>query len=252
MSEIKTNPLRLLTVPEGTLLGFKACPGRDAARLFAHCAEQLHTSLWSAIYVQLSLEQAINYVPNQYGRGENVCCICRVVTRQTLKIAVCDDERLGDQKISSNDKAQMVRDAVVLTPELEWELGVESIESPVLNMFGARNHALCLIDCENYELAMPHNLVHRDWLQLECLMVLPASTTIPGGVIGSVIFLPPNPNDGQEQKEAKDALRASFVNLPKLKPWDLADPVCLGSTLADRLENELSMKVRATWFGIVD
>ena len=241
-------PLRLLTIPKGTLLGFKACPGRDATRLLTHCAEKKHTALWSAIYVQLSLQQAINYVPNQYDRGEEVCCICRMTTRQPLQIAVFEDVRMGDNEMSSEDKAQLVRDAVLQTPELDWKLNANDTKGPLLNIFGARGFALCLLDCETYEVAMPHNLVHTDWLTTECLIILPASTTIPGGVIGSIIVFPRSPNDNQKEGEAKEALRIAFQKLPTLRPWDLADPVCLGQTLEDRLGNDLSLDVRSTWF----
>ena len=61
--------VRVLELPAGTLLGWKAAPGASCQRLFEH-ARDISTSCdpnesptpdWSGIYVQLTLEQAVNY-----------------------------------------------------------------------------------------------------------------------------------------------------------------------------------------------
>ena len=87
------------------------------------------SALWSAIYIQLSLAQAISYVPNQYERGEEVCCVCRVTVRDTFQIAVLDDPRMTDPNISSKDKAEMVQNAVARTPALQWSVEGEANEA---------------------------------------------------------------------------------------------------------------------------
>jgi hypothetical protein len=60
---------RVVELPAGTLLGWKAAPGASCQRLFEH-AREISTSCdpnesptpdWSGIYVQLTLEQAVNY-----------------------------------------------------------------------------------------------------------------------------------------------------------------------------------------------
>jgi hypothetical protein len=59
----------VVELPAGTLLGWKAAPGATCQRLFEH-ARDISTSCdpdesptpdWSGIYVQLTLEQAVNY-----------------------------------------------------------------------------------------------------------------------------------------------------------------------------------------------
>ena len=235
-------PLKIITVDAGTLLGFKACPGVDASILLNHASSSSSSSsssspsysssaLWSAIYIQLSLAQAISYVPNQYERGEEVCCVCRVTVRDTFQIAVLDDPRMTDPNISSKDKAEMVQNAVARTPALQWSVEGEANEAketetpPVLQIFGEHRHALCLLDCENYELALPHCLFSTVRLALECLFVFPVSTTILGGVIGGIYFVPSNPNEGEDEESnttASNTLRSSFEQLlPQLSKWEL-------------------------------
>ena len=59
-----------IELKEGNLVGFKAAPGTDCGRLFAHARENGNGSQdWSGIYVQLDMAQAIRYVTNQYKRG---------------------------------------------------------------------------------------------------------------------------------------------------------------------------------------
>ena len=48
------------TEKEGNLVGFKAAPGTDCGRLFAHARENGNG---------LDMAQAIRYVTNQYKRG---------------------------------------------------------------------------------------------------------------------------------------------------------------------------------------
>ena len=255
-------PLRLITIPAGTLLGFKACPGIDASRLLSHAKEQPHVALWSGIYVQLSLSQAVSYVPNQYERGEDTCCVCRLTTRRQLS-AVCDDIRMADVGVSSSDKATRVLDAVRRTPSLmhweeeeEAEVQEEKKEEeessstavhPVLGVFGAHDHALCLLDCENYELALPHSLFTSEWFELEALFVFPISIKIPGGVVGGIQFLPSNPNEEEDGSQIT-ALRAAFERMPTLSKWDMADAAMLGPTLEAQFEKEKLLEaVRSSW-----
>ena len=49
-----------------------------------------------------------------------------------------EDIRMGDNEISSKDKAQLVRDAVLQTPKLDWKLDANDTEGPLLNIFGAK------------------------------------------------------------------------------------------------------------------
>ena len=57
-------------------------------------------------------------------------------------------------------------------------------------------YSFCMVDCEDYELAVPHSLFMSDNLDLDPILVLERSTIIPGGVIGKMEFLPVADNDG--------------------------------------------------------
>ena len=65
--------VRIIELPSGTLVGWKAAPGPDCKRLFEHALsfhnvpdlQESPVTDWSAIYVQLDVAQAIRYVPNQ-------------------------------------------------------------------------------------------------------------------------------------------------------------------------------------------
>ena len=118
-------PLRIVQVPAGAFLGFKACPGRDATQMFEHCASRDGISaskdpVWSGIYIQLSLAQSINYLPNQFERPlghplylhERLASIVElsVMNNSTggLIIAISDDPRMADSRVSNHDKAWLI------------------------------------------------------------------------------------------------------------------------------------------------
>ena len=122
---ICAKPLRLIKVPCGALLGFKACPGSDASQMLEHCASHDNVShsrdpVWSGIYVQLSLAQAINYLPNQYERPrghplflyDRLASVVelRVASKSGLQVALSDDPRLCDTRISNHNKAWLIFD----------------------------------------------------------------------------------------------------------------------------------------------
>ena len=121
-----TRPLRIVEIPPGSLVGFKAFPSSGTAQLLEHCASHdgVYTSknpLWSGIYVQLTLAQAINYLPNQFERAhdhplylqDRVASIVELRVpsgNEPLQIAVSDDPRIADTRISSTDKAWLIFD----------------------------------------------------------------------------------------------------------------------------------------------
>ena len=129
-ASVCASALRIVTIPAGTFLGFKACPGPDAAQMLAHCARHDGISasrdpVWSGIYVQLSLAQAINYLPNQYERpmGHPLYLHKRLASvvelsvgasgehvKDGLSVAITDDPRMADTRISNHDKAWLIFD----------------------------------------------------------------------------------------------------------------------------------------------
>jgi len=139
--------IRTVELQGGALVGFKAAPGTDCCRLFAHAkATQGHdqgespTPDWSGIYVQLDMEQAVNYVPNQFDRGESTVSVValRVRENQCLRICVCEDERMADASISSKAKAELVRNQVSSSSDLL----AHDPAVPLLAAFGQKGLAL--------------------------------------------------------------------------------------------------------------
>ena len=253
-------PLRQVTIPSGTLLGFKACPGNDAKRLLKHASIDPgeSVSLWSGIYVQLSLAQAIHYAPNQYDRGEDTCCICTIVTKQPLNVAISEDLLMADVSISSTDKAGRILWALEETPldVLGFRRIPGEYHPSVVGFFGSHDCALCLLDCETYELALPHALFTENRFHFETVLVFPKSTLIPGGVIGGMEFLPDSGDDDndkdvdpqQRQQQRRVDRRAVHEALPTLRRSELADAASLGSILEERFEtHNLLPSVRADW-----
>ena len=71
MASVVGSGPRVVELPAGTLVGFKAAPGESSSRLFQHTREQDSPCAdWAAIYVQLDIEQAVNYAPNQFDRSD--------------------------------------------------------------------------------------------------------------------------------------------------------------------------------------
>eukprot|EP00536_Pseudo-nitzschia_multiseries_P003500 jgi/Psemu1/7918/gm1.7918_g len=269
-------PLRLVTIPPGTLLGFKACPGPDGSRLLGHASSTPgDASVWSGIYVQLSLAQAVSYVPNQYDRGETTCSVCSIKTTTTattmrsFRVAISDDPVMARAGVSSSDKARRVLESVRRTEGLsDWAIPEdEEKEDPmiaIVDFFGKHDHSLCLVDCENYELAVPHSLFASEYLSLDPVLVLERSTAIPGGVIGRMEFLPEmvdnhdhdSNHDSNHNPETPELLerrsrRAAHDRLPGVRASELADASSLGPMLEERFEtHELLDAVRTEWFSL--
>jgi hypothetical protein len=242
-------PLRVVTIPRGTLLGYKACPGTDGQRLLKHASADAGESLWSGIYVQLSLAQAVGYVPNQYERGEQTCCICRITATRNLQVAILDDPKMADVSISSVDKAGRVLASIERTPGANFERMKGHRHPSIVGLFGEYDHALCLVDCETYELAVPHALFSIDRLQLEAVLVFPMSTIITGGVIGSIMAFPESRLNSTDKGEDGERLplRAVRAQLTKLGRSELADAASLGPILEDIFEASNLLLARASW-----
>ncbi|KAJ3139096.1 hypothetical protein HK100_011946 [Physocladia obscura] len=156
MSELTTTQ-----IPAGTLVGFKAMPTTDLAT-FASIKSTTSNSDWAAIYPQLSLEQAIAYLPNQFDRGHKLVHIVALRLRCNLTVLRVTDSRLADPALESTAKAQIVRNACnngnletkgpSSPPFLDPSL-------PLLHQLGIRKCALCILDsANNFELVVPHAL----------------------------------------------------------------------------------------------
>jgi hypothetical protein len=233
-SHLVTNKIsRLVSVElkEGTLIGFKAAPGCSCDRLFAN-AQKVGNSDWSGIYVQLDIGQAVRYVPNQYDRGENIACVValRVAKSQSLHVLVCSDPRMADTKISSAEKTNFVRE--LLMEDGYYITG--DWEKPLVSGLGEKGYALCLIDSEDYELAVPHVLFNDNVLQAETIFTLPQSQRIPN-TIGNIEAIEPN----------YQAVVSSV--LKSMSKSDMADAAQLSNVLTTAMEKANVISI-VTWF----
>ena len=180
------------------------------------------SKLWSGAYVQLTVQEAISYVPNQYERGYNDCSINIVKTKKEVNLAICDDKRLSLTTTSSVEKAKLVIDAARRTSELKWH--EEYFTNSVSEAFGKINTILMLWDCENKELIIPQQMFQSDWFTLTTMMSVERSTKIDGGVIGNVVSRDPKVNVVVQSL------------LSDLSKWDIADASLLGPLLTNALQ----------------
>ena len=213
-------PLRIVTVPTDTVLGFKPMQHSDASQFVWSTTL---SPLWSGAYVQLRLAEAISYVPNQYDRGHAHCLINLIRTKKPMQVAICDNQQIANTALSSLQKAQLVVAAARLTPGLQWQ--DEYFKDNLSEAFGKLETVLMLWDCENKEIIVPRSMFNNDWLTLETLLTVRQSATIAGGVIGHVIG----------QNEQIDAVVQSL--LVTLSKWEIADAVSLAPLLANVLQN---------------
>lgn len=179
-----TNELKHFKLEEGALLGFKPCPGTSCEPLFQNARgiegnpqrlTQFYPSEWSGVYVQLDIEQAFRYVPNQFERGEEIACIValRIAPGQSLNVVLNSDPRMTETSISSNEKARLMREA------LHQNLTDFNQDTPLIAGCGEKRVALCLMDCEDYEVIIPFEMFNDTLLQSETLFILPQSKRIP-------------------------------------------------------------------------
>lgn len=139
-------------LPAGLLLGFKAAPGPDGSHLLEDPGDAGVD--WSAMYVQLSIRAAVNYLPNQWTRGAESACMLRARTRLPLSVIVCPHAWMGDTAVSSAEKAARVRRL------LAEEAGVNVAgDQPLVAGMGALGCALAALDADEFEVIVPHKLV---------------------------------------------------------------------------------------------
>lgn len=98
----------------------------------------------------------MNYLPNQWDRGEESACLLTVTSREPITILVCPHAWMGDVRISSADKAARLRAC------LHAEVGVQvAPDTPLAVGLGEQGFILALMDCDDLELILPHAVVPR-------------------------------------------------------------------------------------------
>jgi hypothetical protein len=232
-----------IELKEGDLVGFKAAPGRDCDRLFAHVRNENEGGKgkgcckedWSGIYVQLDIAQAIRYVPNQYERNEEMSCIVSLRVKKgvhSLNVIICNDKKMADVTISSTEKADIVREYL----NTNGYTDVAMKTKPLLSALGDYGVALLLLDSEDYELAIPHILFNENVLEAETIFVLPQSMRRPC-TIGSVQAVQPD--------IGTDASLQTMLN--RISKNELCDAGELSVVLSKAMQ-EANLPTRVSWF----
>lgn len=171
--------------------------------------------------------QAVNYVPNQFDRGESVVCVVALRVREgcALRVVVCDDRRMADTAIVSADKANIVRQHVRST------VASDLSSAPLLHALGREGLALCLVDSDDYELAVPHVLFSEELLEAETVLEIGERHSVIGRVVGA------------------PGVAATCVEtvLKTMSKGDLSDAARLGKALSLSF-NDNGLPSSADWF----
>ena len=197
--------MRAVFIPKGTLVGFKALPTNDINQLNDRDRRK---SDWSAIYPQLWFPQAVNYLSNQWERGNTSAVIVSLYCIKPINILVLDDSTLCSGVVDSVEKARLVRVAY------DSFTGISSDKTkPLLDCLGEDGFCLCIPDAENFELVVPHSMFTSTVLSSELLFTLEQSATRPC-TVGKVLDSPCLAENRAQERSI------------------LADPVLLGRALS--------------------
>lgn len=202
-------PLIFIRLAPGTLLGFKAAPGLPEQGRLPAIERGAHDgpSDWAAIYPQLDIAAAANYLPNQWDRGEAEAHIAALVCEEELSVAVLRDARLSEGSYPEADKASLVRQAFA-------NAGLSlAPAAPLMDAVG--EHSVCLLarDADGHELILPHAMWRHSALSALPLYSFSQSARIPGTTSRAAAVQPDT---------------AALC----LSREDLADPAQLGRALA--------------------
>ena len=149
-----------------------------------------------------------------------------------MRVVVCEDARMADTSISSEEKASILRSHVLTA-------GTSTLDdAPLLTALGKQNLALCLIDSEDYELAIPHALFSSTVLEDETLLELTESQRMPS-TIGRVVGTP---------GIAQAATAAATSTMSK---GDLSDASGLSAVLSESLASH-GLPTKVDWLAAGD
>lgn len=208
-----SNNAQLVPVPENTMIGFKAMPEASFSVQHSHPLTD-----WNALYPQLTLANAVGYLPNQFDRGFTRAVIYGLWSVRPLRLLVLNDASLSVPNISSTIKAQTAKDLIQRDLGTTGHLPDFDAQVPLLTELGRHGVILCLPDAENFELAVPHALFNADWFRLQELYEF---TFGPHGNVQSVTLSP----------------RSSLSPLPAVPSRDvLNDHMMLARLLSQHME----------------
>lgn len=199
------NDAFMVEIPAGKRIGFKAMP-----RVSFNVQQSHPNSDWNGLYPQLSLANAIGYLPNQYDRGHSEAVIYGLRTVQNLKMVIVVEDSLSLPNGSSSDKAHVAKNLIGrVVPEF-------NASALLLDELGRHSMILCLPDAEEFELVIPHVMFNESWFSIHELF------HFRFGPLGDV-----------KQVQSKN-------NLPHISKDVMGDHKELSQLLSKQIDNPLS------------
>ncbi|KAI8893123.1 hypothetical protein BC833DRAFT_661900 [Globomyces pollinis-pini] len=147
-----------INIPADELLGFKALPSPTF-----DIKQSTTPSNWTGIYPQLSLTNAISYLPNQYDRGCESAVVVSLKTMRDIRILLLVDDSISDPNLSEHIKAQIARNLI------STHVTNFSPDTPLMDECGLHGIILCLPDATGFEVIIPHSLFNSDWFSMEIM-----------------------------------------------------------------------------------
>ena len=180
----------LVEVPSGVLSGFKALTPEQCAAVSVDPPPVLTD--WAAVYPQLTLQSALNYLPNQWERGHRTAHIVSLYTCEPLKLLVYSDPDFMLGHASSQEKASKLK-AAYHSIQGPYNYPRDLREGLLMTSLGEAGLAACVLDAEDFELIVPHPLFNPTNLRAEVLFTFHQSDRWPLSV-GQVKGLPIEPH----------------------------------------------------------
>ncbi|KAJ3123014.1 hypothetical protein HK098_002270 [Nowakowskiella sp. JEL0407] len=147
--------LKKISITPGILFGYKALPSPSINDIpTPKCLED-----WSAIYPQLTLEQSLAYLPNQWDRDHDEAHIVALYTKEDVEVIVYKDFAFQEPTISALEKANLVRSAIK-------ESLMITIDGMLMSELGKRKYCLCALDADTFELIVPHELFTEEYFEV--------------------------------------------------------------------------------------
>jgi hypothetical protein len=172
----------MIDIPAGMLSGFKALSPEHSAAVSVDPPSVLTD--WAAVYPQPTLQSALNYLPNQWDRGQKTAHIVSMHTRQPVKLLVYSDPAYMLSSASSQQKAYALR-AAYSSLQGQARTLPELPNGPLMTSLGHVGVAACVYDAEDFELIVPHALFNKQVFRTGLLFTVHQSDMYPASV-GSV------------------------------------------------------------------
>ncbi|OQS02632.1 hypothetical protein THRCLA_05016 [Thraustotheca clavata] len=161
--------MSLIKVDAQCVLGYKALPYPLTS------LPTSNNSNWSALYPQLTFQQAISYLPNQWERKNKQAQIVYLSTVQPLNIIVYNDPTFTQGNVDKDIKADQLKTCYATFQTRNEVLKPLPTSMPLMDAFGSIQVAVCALDASlsSFELILPHSLTTPEWITISppiCVM----------------------------------------------------------------------------------